>query len=186
MRTVILALVVLSVWSGSAMAQTNPNKFWKVSDYSRKNHLPASQDDIREAEGRLHVSLPVGLRSLYGIQNGGRVRASFFASGKTEDARRPFLDGNLLKLSAMDTMKELASTIDFPSDDEDWSKTLQNSEKLVVISRHGTDAMLCLDFRSSANAPSVVLFNTAGRARELLRVPHFDEFLAGLKDGETE
>jgi len=156
--------------------------FWEKSDYAKEHHPPATEKAVNEVESKYNVTFPEIFKQLYLLQNGGTVKKDFYQPGKSEEAQHPFVE-DWFKLNEFETMKELASTIDF-GDTSDWTKKLKNSEKLLIITRHGNDSMLCLDFRKSTNDPEVVVFDTLDEVEEILRVKSFDDFYKGLKADE--
>ncbi len=159
-----------------------PTDFWVKSLYSNARHPPATETEIRETERRLGVTFPPSFRELYQQQNGGGVMKPVYHDKAGAKPEYPLIDG-LMKLQGLESMKELAESIDF-GDTPDWTRFLKQSEKLIVLSRHGIEVILCFDYRKNSSEPEVVLYETFDEPKEVLRTTSFSEFLKRLAKEE--
>lgn len=81
-------------------------------------------------------------------------------------------------------MGELSDAVDFGDDDLCFRNRFPGTDLLIVLCRHGWDVFLCLDYRTNGRQgePEIAHFEEGGDGlEEVLRVPNFDEFFAGLR-----
>lgn len=155
--------------------------FWSRSEYSLKNHPPASQSDINSAESRLGVRLPDLLKEFYSMQNGGPVQTTKVEDTESGKEYFPLMDG-LRTLDMLESFQTLSKETDFGGPDSDPAALLPNSELVIIIANHGFDWFLCLDYTKSGPGaePEVVYYDLRGGLTELFRADNFEDFVAHL------
>jgi hypothetical protein len=92
-------------------------------------------------------------------------------------------DGEFRAMDRLETLGELADITDFGIEDENFRSRTSDPDRMIVLSRHGWDLMLCLDFSGGPDNPKVVSFKEeyGEEIVELLRVSDFDAFFRGLR-----
>ncbi len=84
----------------------------------------------------------------------------------------------------LETLEELADITDFGDDEQDYRNLMTDADRVIVLSRHGWDTFLCLDYRTRGpeGEPEVVYYQDDGSGlKEMLRVSDFDTFFSGLR-----
>ena len=171
--------------------------FWRGGDHwalKGEAKARASVDLIQEAEAKFGIKFPQRLKLLYERSKGGYTNFAWYprvsAPGPSfDDWRRVLVDGDILPPHRLETLEELADMTDFGDEDLDYRNLMENADRVIVLSRHGWDAFLCLDYRKpeSEVEPEVVYYQDDGDGlKEMLRVPNFDTFFSGLRREKTD
>lgn len=147
----------------------------------------ASEAMIAATEQRLGVRLPHMLREIYKVQDGGSLPTYFVA--KYPGAPRDF-DGWVSAFAHdYDVLNPLSDLIrlhdDYvehgnPDDPEETAGWIPGAEKLIVIAWR-TGYGTALDYRHGEE-PGVLLFDHGNEAKEVLRFPSFEAFLAACHE----
>jgi SMI1-KNR4 cell-wall len=173
-----------------------PETFWGDREHfsvrDEDKHRPI-EELIREAEVRLGVLLPEHLKTLYRQANGGYTDYCFYPI--VADPRPVYgdwdyviVDGQLFPLSELELLGGIA---DFTDNDELLPENrVAETDRLVVLTRHGWDVFLCLDYRANGphGEPEIVFLTERNRGkegygglREVFRVSNFEVFFNGLR-----
>jgi hypothetical protein len=145
--------------------------FWGDGTYDVQP--PLTNEDVREAEDLLGVTLPAALLDLLRVQNGGIVacgRRRYPTSAPTSWAgdHVPLID-----LMGIGHTRGVASLLDAPDLIEEWGLP----DGVVPLSGDG-HCWIALDYRRCAE-PSVTWLDT-DRHTELALAPDFRSFVEGL------
>jgi hypothetical protein len=169
-----LGAAMITTTSGAGDGPT-ADLFW----IQRKNaHAPATAAQVEAAEKRLGVRLPAAYVERMRRQNGGYTRYGGVKDPATGRVEVYVLNESLLRLEELRTLADVAEDVDF-GDTPDWTKFLKNAGKWIMLSRHGTDWFLCLDY-TAKGGPAVVSLDTSGAPRERFRIESFEAFNAQL------
>jgi hypothetical protein len=165
--------------------------FWRGGSHSTQmtvNTFGQGDELIAETEKRFGIRLPERLKALYRLRNGGYTDYRFYP--KVSHPRPVFDDWNCMiidninPVDRLETLGELSDAVDFGDDDECFRNRFADTDLLIVLSQHGWDFFLCLDYRASGpqGEPEVIsLEEGESGVKEVLRVPNFETFLAGLR-----
>ncbi len=173
-----------------------PETFWSDTE-----HFSVRDEDkgrpieelIAEAENRLGVRLPEHLKALYRRANGGYTDYCYYPIVLNPrpvygDWNNMIVDGQLFPLSEMELLGDIA---DFTDNDELLPENrVADTDRVVVLTRHGWDVFLCLDYRANGpqGEPEIVFLTESWRGkegygglREIVRAPSFEPFFNGLR-----
>lgn len=168
--------------------------FWRESEgdhWALKGEAKAraAADLIREAEAEFRIKLPLRLKSLYERSKGGYTDFAWYPrvpmpGAASDDWYYVFVNGDILPPNRLETLQELADMTDFGNEDLDYRNLMANADRVIVLSRHGWDTFLCLDYRARGpeGEPEVVYYEDYGDGlEEKLRIPDFETFFSGLR-----
>lgn len=149
---------------------------WKrpQSEYAKNNHPPVTEQEIIEAEKRLGFTLPEALKKQYKLQNGGRI----FKENWNVPA------DNLDRILRFRTLKEESDSINFDPG-KSFDEEIENSQKLVIISNHGSSQYLCLSYISDDKKPGIIYFDTTLEPFKAYEYKCFDRWLIDVLRGKN-
>lgn len=184
----ILVATVIAAATLAAASQAGDGPPLEVFWIQHKQARPgASAQQVSDAEQRLAVRLPRPYVALMTRQNGGYTRYGGLKDPASGRVTIHVLNEGLLALEELRTLEDVAGDVDF-GDTPDWTRFLKKSRHWIMLSRHGTDWFLCLDYSQAGpqGEPAVVSLDTSDVPRERFRVSSFDAFRARLVyDGQA-
>lgn len=147
----------------------------------KKANPPADARQVGEAEKRLGVRLPATYVALMARRNGGYTRYGGVKDPAHGRVQVYVLNESLLPLEELRTLADFAGDVDF-GDTPDWTRFLKDARRWIVLSRHGSEWFLCLDYTPAGprGEPAVVSLDTSDVPRERFRVGSFDAFRSRL------
>jgi hypothetical protein len=166
--------------------------FWRGGDHwalKGEAKTQASVELIQEAEAKFGIKFPQRLKLLYERSKGGYTNFAWYprvsAPGPSfDDWHYVLVNGDLWPPNRLETLEQIAEMTDFGNEDLDYRNLMANTNRVIILSRHGWDTFLCLDYRvrGPEAEPEVVYYeDDGGGLEERLRVPDFDTFFSGLR-----
>lgn len=166
--------------------------FWAEGEHWALRDADTSQTAdalIRQAEAKFGIRLPALLKALYERKKGGYTHYSYYPRvPNPRPAREDWVWVNIgeeiLPPHRLETLGELSDMTDFPDKDSSYRSLFPDADRLIVMSRHGWESFLCLDYRTHGpeGDPEVVyLEEELDGLKEVLRAPSFETFFEGLR-----
>jgi hypothetical protein len=162
--------------------------FWRESEddhwaLNGEAKARATSELIHEAEAKFGIRLPALIKALYERRKGGYTDFTFYPGTADEDWRN-VVGGQIPPPNRLETLSELADMTDFDDEELDYRNRFDDADRVIVLSRHGWDTFLCLDYRmrGAEAEPEVVYFEEgADGLEEVFRVPDFATFFSRLR-----
>jgi cell wall assembly regulator SMI1 len=141
-----------------------PNVYRNIAEWHKGDQLPAQRADeamLAEAEQRLGVRLPAGLRALLAAQNGGGAAAGWL---RTSATRRRVIE-QVAPVEFWVSFAELAGRVFFPHAERSWANGIEAADRLIVIDALDDRALL-LDYRNGEH-PNLVVAHGLAAAQDV-------------------
>ncbi|MEA5126351.1 SMI1/KNR4 family protein [Xanthomonas floridensis] len=167
--------------------------FWSGAGCRNDGGAAADTDAFAAAEARLGVRLPPLFKRLYSVQDGGdtdwcwapRTR---FPSDHYVDWECVLVDRYLTPLASIGSVLDLAAAFEDPDDFRAAACLHAGLDRVLVLSCHNVDSLLCLDYRARGPQcePEVVYFELWEQLVPTWRAPSFDAFFSVLRQAELD
>ncbi|KLD69500.1 SMI1/KNR4 family protein [Xanthomonas pisi] len=167
--------------------------FWSGPGHWNDTAAAAGADALAAAEARLGVRLPALCKQLYSVQDGGDtrwcwVRRTRFPADLYVDWECVLVDRYLSPLAKIGSLLDLAAAFEDPNDFSAAACLHAGLDRVLVLSSHNIDCLLCLDYRARGPQcePDVVYFDRWEGLVPTWRAPSFDAFFSVLRQADLD
>uniref|UniRef100_UPI003F7FA91B SMI1/KNR4 family protein n=1 Tax=Xanthomonas sp. 0924 TaxID=2835534 RepID=UPI003F7FA91B len=167
--------------------------FWSGAGYWNDGGAAADASVLAATEARLGVRLPALFKQLYSVQDGGDtgwcwVPRTRFPSDLYVDWECVLVDRYLSPLAKIGSLLDLAAAFEDPDDFSAAACLHAGLDRVLVLSSHNIDCLLCLDYRARGPQcePDVVYFDRWEGLVPTWRAPSFDAFFSVLRQADLD